>query len=66
MVHLFPSNLDFNACIPVQGITVVLMLQKITSAAAGHRLGTPAKKYPPQNFIRYYFGTFSNILIAFF
>ena len=22
MVHLFPSNLGFNECIPVQGITV--------------------------------------------
>ena len=22
MVHLFPSNLRFNACIPIQGITV--------------------------------------------
>ena len=25
MVHLFPCNLDFNACIPVQGITVISM-----------------------------------------
>ena len=26
MVHLFPSNLGFNACIQVQGITVTFFL----------------------------------------
>ena len=29
MVHLFPSNLGFIACIPVQGITVILSLNKL-------------------------------------
>ena len=28
MVHLFPSNLGFNACKPVQGITVLYLITK--------------------------------------
>ena len=30
MVHLFPSNLRFNACIPVQGIIVGQILNKLS------------------------------------